>query len=100
MASEFGNTSNAGLEILRNENKLGVWSLYQPDFIKAKRYIHKLWATFSLHLLFRPCYALPKVRKANGVILVTFGLFNKLAGCLQAITQAGRSQQAGWLRCL
>ena len=42
MASEFGNTSNAGLEILRNENKLGVWSLYQPDFIKAKRYIHKL----------------------------------------------------------
>ena len=42
MASEFGNTSNAGLELLRNQNKLGVWSLYQPDFIKAKRYIHKL----------------------------------------------------------
>ena len=42
MASEFGNTSNAGLELLRNEKKLGVWSLYQPDFIKAKRYIHNL----------------------------------------------------------
>ena len=42
MASEFGNTSNAGLELLRNQNKLGVWSLYEPDFIKAKRYIHKL----------------------------------------------------------
>ena len=42
MASEFGNTSNAGLELLRNEKKLGVWSLYEPDFIKAKRYIHNL----------------------------------------------------------
>ena len=42
MASEFGNTSNAGLELLRNQNKLGVWSLYEPDFIKAKRYIHNL----------------------------------------------------------
>ena len=42
MASEFGNTSNAGLELLRNQNKLGVWSLYEPDFIKAKRYIHEL----------------------------------------------------------
>ena len=40
--SEFGNTSKAGLEFSRDENKLGVCSLYQPDFIKAKRYIHKL----------------------------------------------------------
>ena len=42
MTSEFGNTSKAGLEFSRDENKLGVCSLYQPDFIKAKRYIHKL----------------------------------------------------------
>ena len=42
MGSEFGNTSKAGLEFSRDENKLGVCSLYQPDFIKAKKHIHKL----------------------------------------------------------
>ena len=39
----------------------GVIYKYQI-MITYKRHIHKLWATISLHLLFRPSCAHPKVR--------------------------------------
>lgn len=40
--SEFGNTSKAGLQFSRDDNKLGVYSLYEPDFTSAKKHVYDL----------------------------------------------------------
>ena len=40
--SDFGNISKAGLQFSRDDNKLGVYSLYEPDFTSAKKRIYKL----------------------------------------------------------
>ena len=40
--SDFGNISKAGLQFSRNDNKLGVYSLYEPDFTSAKKHVYDL----------------------------------------------------------